>query len=107
MATFDIEYGRQILEGSEAQDPETCFRQIQEMEMVLQNSSYGHEYAMIELAAAHDPMQLEEIHHKLEEYKQAYFQARQYLNDHHPERLKRLEQELHWQKSQVFRQYNA
>jgi hypothetical protein len=107
VAIFDIEYGKKILEDQDTQDPESCFRQIQEMEMVLQNSSYGHEYALIELAATHDPIQLDEIHHKLDEFKKAYFQARQYLFNHHPQRLEALEQELHLQKNQVFRQFHA
>jgi hypothetical protein len=107
VAIIDIEYGRQILEGQDAQDPESCFRQIQEMEMVLQNSSYGYEYAMIELDSTHDPLLLDEIHHKLDEFKQTYFQARQYLHENHPERLEALEREIHQQKNQVFRQYHA
>lgn len=107
MAIFDIEYGKQILEDQDTQDPESCFRQIQEMEMVLQNSSYGHEYAMIELATASDPVQLNEIHHKLEDFKQAYFQARQYLWENHPDRLEALERELSEEKTRVFRQYHA
>jgi hypothetical protein len=107
MAIFDIEYGRQILEGQDTQDPEACFRQIKEMEMVLQNSSYGHEYAMIELATTSDPVALDEIHHKLEDFKKAYFYAREYLFAHHPERLEALERELSEQKNQAFRQYHA
>lgn len=107
MAIFDIEYGKQILESQDLQDPQTCFRQVKEMEMVLQNSSYGHEYAMIELAATRDPLQVDEIHHKLEEYKKAYFQARQYLCENHPKRLEELERELSAQKNQIFRQYHA
>jgi hypothetical protein len=107
MATFDIEYGRKVLEEQDAQDPESWHRQVKEMEMVLQNSSYGHEYAMIELASTSDPVQLDEIHHKLEDFKQAYFQARQYLRENHPDRLEALERELSEQKTRVFRQYHA
>jgi cell fate (sporulation/competence/biofilm development) regulator YlbF (YheA/YmcA/DUF963 family) len=107
VAIFDIEYGRQILEGQDAQDPQSCFRQIQEMEMVLQNSSYGHEYAMIELATTRNPAQLDDIHHKLEEYKEAYFHARQYLHENHPDRLEALERDLSEQKSRLFKKYHA
>lgn len=104
MATIDIEYGKEILAES---DSEARLREIKEMEMVLQNSSYGHEYAMIELQGSAGFFDNIELNRRLEEYKEAYFHAREYLKKHHPDRLETLEAELVEQKIKVFKSYNA
>jgi len=104
MAVIDIEYGLEILETSH---PKPIHQEIKEMEMVLQNSSYGHEYAMLELQKSEDFLMREELHDRLEQYKNAYFQARQYLSDNHPERLRILERDLLEQKMKIFKTYTA
>lgn len=104
MAVIDIQYGKTILADS---DPENLHGEIKEMEMVLQNSSYGHEYAMMELQNTRGLWQQVEIQEKLEEYKQAYFQARRCLHRLHPERLRKLEEELAEQKIRIFKTYTA
>ena len=104
LAVIDIEYGKEIL--AEA-DSEGKLREIKEMEMVLQNSSYGHEYAMMELQGAAGFLDSIELDRRLEEYKEAYFHAREYLKEHHPGRLETLEAELAEQKIKVFKTYNA
>ncbi len=105
MAVIDIEYGREILETQT--DPAAAHRRILEMEMVLQNSSYSHEYAMMKLEAAGDFLERENLHQQLEASKNAYFRARQYLQEHHPDRLQTLEKNLAEQKSRVFKTYTA
>lgn len=104
MAIIDIEYGKELLKDY---SPESRFQEIQEMEMVLQNSSYGHEYALLELQESPGYLEQEQLHFRIEEYKHAYFQARQFLVEHHPGRLASLEEELVEQKSQVFQSYHA
>ena len=104
MAILDIEYGREILAGTQDEAPP---EQIQEMEMVLQNSSYGHEYAMLELQESNSLLEAEELSERLEQYKTAYFNAREFLSEHHPNRLETLEQGLAEQKTRVFKIYHA
>ncbi len=104
MAIIDIEYGKEILESAQ---PEAKLQKLQEMEMVLQNSSYGHEYAMLELQEAHCLMRQEELSYQLEEYKQAYFLARQYMGEHHPDRLANIESDLVQHKVRIFKNYHA
>lgn len=104
MAILDIEYGREILADS---DSEHHHQEIIKMEMALQNSSYSHEYARMELAQELSFFEKECLHEQLENSRQAYFQARQFLSKHHPERLKALEQELLDQKQRVFQSYRA
>lgn len=104
MAVIDIEYGKEILETSH---PEQRLQRIQEMEMVMQNSSYGHEYAMLEWEESRCPLRREELTQQIDEFKQAYFMARQYLTEHHPERLANLERDLVENKVKVFQNYHA
>jgi len=105
MAVIDMEYGREVLgELERTQDPG---REIMEMEMVLQNSSLSHEYAMMKLGDSQDFFEKQSLDQQLEESKNVYFQARQYLNENHPERLKVLERELVEQKVRMFRSYQA
>lgn len=104
MAILDIEYGREILDQA---NPDSKQKEIQEMEMVLQNSSYGHEYAMMELQETQCLLEKEALNFKLEEYKRAYFDAREFLSANHPRRLEILEQELVEQKVLVFKAFNA
>lgn len=104
MAIIDIEYGREILEQSV---PEQVQDRLQEMEMVMQNSSYGHEYALLELKDVDCRLRHDELTEQIDEYKSAYFQARQYLSEHHPDRLADLERELVENKVKVFQNYHA
>jgi hypothetical protein len=104
MAWIDIEFGREILQES---DPEAAHQKLLEMEMVLQNSSYGHEYTMLELQEAGSFLEQEALHGKLEDFKQDYFHARQYLMEHYPERLQEIETALMAQKSSFFNAHTA
>jgi hypothetical protein len=108
MAVIDIEYGREILEREAGEDPSSNeVKEALELEMVLQNSSYGHEYARIELEAVTDYIQQEELISKMENFKRAYFRARRYLKRHNPERLQKIESELLDQKVRIFGGYTA
>lgn len=104
MAIIDIEYGKEILEQNQASD---ASGRLQEMEMVMQNSSYGHEYAMLELKEVNCRLRHDELTEQIDEFKSAYFQARQYLSEHHPDRLADLERELVENKVKVFQNYHA
>lgn len=104
MAIIDIEYGHQVYEENH---PEILHKELREMEMVLQNSSYGHEYALMELQESHGVVEKEEIQNKLDDLKNAYFHARDFLVENHPNRLKELETELVEQKVRIFKSYNA
>lgn len=73
-----------------------------ELEMILQNASYGHEYARLQLENVRCSFKRSELLEQLEGYKRAYFSARRYLEINHPERLEKLEEELQDQKKEVF-----
>jgi hypothetical protein len=108
MAVIDIEYGREILEESGYQGySKNEGQEVLELEMVLQNASYGHEYALQELTEAKDLFQKEDLLSKIENYKRAYFMARRYLKKNNPDRLKQIESELLEQKNRVFGTYHA
>lgn len=108
MAVIDIEYGREILEESGYQGySKEKGEEALELEMVLQNASYGHEYALQELAETKDMFQKEDLLSKIENYKRAYFMARRYLKRNNPERLKQIESDLLEQKTRVFGTYHA
>lgn len=104
MAVIDIEYGISLLED---QSLEAEMARVQEMEMVLQNSSLAHEYTVLALQSSQSFMEQEKLNSQLEDYKHAYFQARQFLSQHYPERLFALEQELVGQKSSPSEYYHA
>lgn len=108
MAVIDIEYGREILEENGYQGYSKPKEQDSlELEMVLQNASYGHEYALQELADATDLLHKEDLLSKIDNYKRAYFMARRYLKRDNPDRLHKIETDLAEQKSRVFGSYQA
>lgn len=108
MAVIDIEYGREILEENGFEENEAKKgEEALELEMILQNSSYGHEYARQELEEATDLIQQEDLISKMEHYKRAYFMARRYLKRKNPDRLKKIEYDLLDQKNRVFGTYQA
>jgi len=104
MAVIDIEYGRAILAEHEgqAEAPNSL-----EWEMVLQNSSYGHEYARLELQEVQDVIEQEALLSKMENFKRAYFMARRYLKKENPLKLEEIESQLLDQKARIFGTYNA
>jgi len=106
MAVIDIEYGKAILaeQGDEiaSQNPSSL-----EWEMVMQNSSYGHEYARIELAEVSDMLEQEVLLSKMENFKRAYFMARRFLKKENPLRLEEVETQLLDQKVRIFGTFNA
>ncbi|HKY62113.1 MAG TPA: hypothetical protein VJR29_01710 [bacterium] len=105
MAVIDIEYGREILEEYEGQKAEG--QSTQDWEMILHNSSYGHEYARLELEEAKDLVAQEDLIAKMENYKRAYFMARRYMKRENPEKLRSIEAELIDQKVRIFGVYHA
>lgn len=108
MAVIDIEYGRAILEGNSEGNSKDSKRQgTLELEMVLQNSSFGHEYARMELEQTQDFLLQEELIRKMESCKRAYFFARRYLKKQNPLRLEAIETDLMDQKVRIFGTYNA
>lgn len=106
MAIIDIEYGQKVLEEfspAEAQPlPETV-----SWERLLKSSSYGHEYARLELETMKDPWRREDLMTKMESYKTSYFLARRYLEQKDPQRLELIEQSLLEQKVRMFGVYTA
>lgn len=104
MAVIDIEYGVSLLEDNSV---EAEMARVQEMEMVLQNSSVGHEYAVLALQSTSSFVEQEKLNNQLEDYKQAYFQARQFLSQNYPERLLAIEQELVGQRPEPAQYYHA
>ena len=106
MAILDIEYGRAILEEQFGEKAEAT-QGSQEWEMILQNSSFGHEYARLELQEVPDLIAQEDILEKMDNFKRAYFMARRYLKRENPEALRRIESDLLNQKAQLFATYTA
>ena len=105
MAIIDIEYGKAVLEEytGESQIRENSL----DLEMVLQNSSIGHEYARMELEQAQDLVEREVLIDKMDSYKRAYFLARRYLKKQNPLRLETVESQLIDQKVLIFGNYQA
>ena len=105
MAIIDIEYGKAVLAeySQESPDQENSL----DLEMVLQNSSIGHEYARMELEQAQDLVEREVLIDKMESYKRAYFLARRYLKKQNPLRLETVESQLIDQKVLIFGNYHA
>ncbi len=103
MATLDLAYGREVLAQIQEEDP--LQTQLQEMEMLLQNSSYGHGSLMLELDQSHSLLEREVLNDRLEACRQAYFEARDYLARHFPERLRFLEETLVEQKIQQLQNF--
>ena len=107
MAVIDVEYGRAILEEQFGEPQKKEAPETQEWEMVMHNSSYGHEYARLELEQASDLITREDLLSKMENYKRAYFLARRYLKRENPERLRAVESDLLDQKVRVFGTFTA
>ncbi len=108
MAIIDIEYGQKILEeNGEENSKDSKLQGTLELEMVLQNSSFGHEYARIELEQTQNFLLQEQLIQKMESCKQAYFLARRYLKKQNPLRLETIEADLMNQKVRIFGTYNA
>lgn len=105
MAIIDIEYGRAILEEHDNKKSEG--QGTQDWEMILHNSSFGHEYARLELEEAKDMVSQEDLIDKMENYKRAYFLARRYMKRENPEKLRTIEADLMDQKVRIFGVFHA
>ena len=77
------------------------------LQMLLTNSSFGHEYARKEFETAKNFGDKEELLEKMNYFKEVYFKARQALYDNFPEVLDHIEQDIVTQKQAVFTTYNA
>ncbi len=106
MAVLDIEYGKQILEENQ-QKPAVRPQTSQELEMVLHNSSFGHEYARLKLESTADIIQREEIYERMEACRNAYFAARLTFEQQDPGRLQTIETSILDQKVRIFGVYRA
>lgn len=106
MAVIDIEYGHAVLAEYEGEAQETKSQDLQ-WEMVMQNSSIGHEYARLELDQTDGLVARESLIEKMENYKRAYFLARRYLKKLNPLRLENVEADLIDQKSVLFGGFHA
>jgi hypothetical protein len=108
MAILDIEYGRKILEDQKSKHPTSQKSQNpRELEMVLHNSSFGHQYAMLELESTNDSIQQQALLEKMEAYRKVYFAARLSLEQRDPHRLQRVETSIQDQKVRIFGVYRA
>lgn len=74
-----------------------------ELEAVLTQSAFGHEYALMNLTELTSYSHRQEIMIQLEEHKKTYFWAREMLLRINPEKLTTLEQELQVQKEVILR----
>lgn len=110
MATLDLDYAREIVkEGASDKLAADKLAALRDWEQILRSSSYGHEYARLQLdkLEGEDFVKREEMLTKMETCKRAYFLARRYLRKETPERLEALESELRVQKTQIFGFYSA
>lgn len=102
MSHFDenTELGIQTYEVEEGSDPAT-------LQLLMTNSSFGHEYARKELEKAEAYHQKEELLEKMAYFRSVYFQARDLLAQSCPDKVEDLEKDLQSQKQAVFTDYNA
>lgn len=102
MEFFDQEPKNKILEGKPLQ-----MKDLVELEKILQNSSFAHAYAELELTQTKSKTQKELLLEKLDTYRQIYFQTREYLATHYPDRLEKIERDLISQKRTILTHYTA
>lgn len=74
-----------------------------ELEAALTRSAFGHEYTLMHLNEFTPYSKRQEILHQLEEFKNAYFYARERLLEMNPEKLGAIEEDLRFQKDTVLR----
>lgn len=74
-----------------------------QLEEAMTQSSFGHEYALLNLAEIDSYAQKQALLAQMEEYKKTYFLARERLLEINPEKLLHLEQDLRYQKEVILR----
>jgi|SRR3990167_8631056 len=99
MARLDVCFGLDEGNGEADQYMEQA---LLEAEMTMQNSSIGYEYAKIELAKSRNYLTQEELLAQMDYLKQAYFAARNLLEQFKPDRLTDVEEEILFQKQTIF-----
>ena len=80
---------------------------ILSLQMLLTNSSLGHEYARKEFEIARSFEKKERLLAKMEHYKKVYFETREVLQEYFPEKLDDIEKDLLSQKQTALTEYNA
>ncbi|MBI1910301.1 MAG: hypothetical protein HYS22_09050 [Deltaproteobacteria bacterium] len=80
---------------------------ILNLQMLLTNSSFGHEYARKEYEGARTFEKKERLLAKMEHYKRVYFEAREVLMEYFPDKLDDIEKDLLSQKQTALTEYNA
>ncbi|MDO8644249.1 MAG: hypothetical protein Q7S00_04695 [bacterium] len=96
-------------QATEQFDEEAGFetKDVASLQMLLTNSSFGHEYARKEFESAKSFGDKEELLEKMHYFKEVYFKARKALDENFPEVLDHIEQDIVSQKQAVFTTYNA
>lgn len=82
-------------------------QQIAELEAVLANTSFAHEYAIMHLDKTDNERERDSVYDELERYHQTYTDTRKLLEDIDRDRLIRFEAALAWQKNTVLRGYQV
>ena len=90
-----------------SENNEGASRDIVTLQMLMTNSSFGHEYARKEFESARSYDQKEELLAKMDHFKRIYFEARQTVSYHFPELLEDIEKDLLSQKLAIFSEFNA
>ena len=74
-----------------------------ELEAVMTESAFGHEYARLSLKEDASYTRREALLANMDRHKQIYFWARQKMEKINPNRLASIEEGLRWQKEMVLR----
>ena len=96
-----------IKNGSKKEEKKDRQLEVMDAEMTLQNASLAHEYARLELDNVRCSFEQLKLSEKLDAYKNAYYDARKYLEVYRPDRLEILEEQLLLQKKELFTYYSA
>ena len=75
---------------------------ILELQMLLTNSSFGHEYARMEMEQTRSNFKRTMLVEKLENFRRIYFEARNELATFSPDIVESIEKDLSAQKSFFF-----
>ena len=82
-------------------------QQVVELEAVLANTSFAHEYALIHLNEVDNHRERNAIYDELERYHDTYAATRAVLESLDRPRLLKFETVLQWQKNAVLRGYRV
>lgn len=89
------------------QETENHTDDLMNLQMLMTNSSFGHEYARKEFSESHSFDKKEKLLAKMDHYKRIYFEAREAIQNYFPEKLDAIEKDLLSQKQTLFTEYNA